>query len=709
MGLIFDAYGSHLQRQEAKGHESDRRIAEKLQANQDKTGHLLYGKSTAGYESIRKLADEEKPHILQMPDEVFESEKERAIGDMLAKNPKLKINQKSVQKEIRKEIAKKYGVKEIRTRSDYRAAKKKLVKKAGSQAASMRSRVKIYAHAADGGARLLKEQGGAHDKDIGTEALEALDRNTGRLRRRAAEAAFTPQSSLRVRKLSKLEKKKGRLEEQHRENIMKEFFNNVHKDEDAAIQGLGLSRKPQAYRSYREARISKFSKENKKIIQREMQKKRNRLQYRMAAAGNGSSEAARLGRRALFSRTSFSARTKAAAKKLFAAAASTVLFICAVSFAICIICLAGMVFFMVFGSSASTSSWTNMTAIVNDFTQKETSFVVSILNSKNPSSAGIDEYEWYVIVDGTETEVMSETDILDIWKGIGQADQNKLMAFISTMQTDATQENAEWLIDAVLAKMYSLSIEVEEREEDIPGCGCGCQDSPPSACTCGAACAGAGDTETTYVQVTKFYINNLDAAIEQLYSQYAATEDKKQELESFYAVYQATRGGQTSLGNPLYYHWHSGTYSVRPSSYSGWRFLDRGDGNGYTVELHKGLDIPAWEGAGLFMPFDGTVQETGYDDARGNYVIMLNESGNTKVTYKHMATIMAAQGDVKGRATRVGSAGNTGDSTGAHLHIDIQLKDDSGHWAYVNPLFAVTDELPYKNSYGEGAAEDEME
>lgn len=657
MGLIFDAYGSHLQRRQVNGYESNRKIAEKLKVNQGKTERLLYGK--------------------------------------------------------RNSAAKKRSVKKNRTKSDYRAAKKKLIKKADSQTASMRRRTKIYAEVADGGKRILKEPGGAQDKDMGTEALSHIDHSARQLRRRAAEAVFTPQSSLQAKKLSKLERKKGKLEQKRNDNLMKEFFNNVHKDEGAAMQGLGLSKKPQVYRSCKEASISKFSEDNKKIIQREMQKKRNRLQYRMAAAGNGASDAAKAGRKALFSKTSLTARTKAAAKetfkKILAAASSTLIVLAIAVIVICALYLAGMVFVAAFSNSTSTSSWVNMTAIINDFTQKETSFVVPILNSKNPSRTDIrmDEYEWYVIVDGTETEVTSETDILDTWKSLGQADQNKLMAFISTLQIDATQENAQWLIDAVLEKMYSLSIEVDEREEDIPGCDCGCQDTPATPCFC-PNCAGTGDTEITYVQVTKFYINNLDDVIEQLYSQYA-TEEKKEELKSFYTVYQATRGGQTSLGSPLYYHWYTGAYSVRPSSYSGWRFLDRGDGNGYTVEPHEGLDIPAWVGAGLFMPFDGTIQETGYDDARGNYVIMLNESGNTKVTYKHMSTIMTEQGEVKGRATRVGSAGNTGDSTGAHLHIDIQMKDEHGNWTYINPLFACTDELPYKRSYGEGAAEDEME
>lgn len=700
-----------------KIYESDRRISEKLAANQNKTGKLLYGKSTDAYDEKTKWRSNPeltKPDIMQMPDEVFARERAQVINDMLEKNPALNLNKKSVQKEIKSAIAQKYGVKEIRTESNYREAKRKLVKKAGSQTADMRRRVKRYDEAASSASRFLKEQGGAHDKDMGTETLEKLERNTGQLRRRAAEAAFTPHSSLQAKKLSRLEREKGKLEADRRKNIMKEFFHNVHKDEDAVMHGLGLSERPQYYRSEERARIAKFSEDNKKIIQKEMQKKRNRLQYRMAAAGNGASDAALLGRKALFSQTSFSARAKAAikeaAKKLLAGAATILLVIAIVVFFIFILCLAGMAFFMIISNSTSTSSWVGMTAIVNDFTQKETSFVSPILDSQNPSRAeGVDEYEWYVIVDGTETEVSSEIDVLDTWKSIGQADQNKLMAFISTLQTDATQENAEWLIDAVLEKMYSLSIEVEEREEDIPGCDCGCQDSPPSTCDCGAGCAGAGDTVTTYVQVTKFYINNLDAVIEQLYNQYAATEEKKEELKSFYKVYQTTRGGQTSLGNPLYYHWYSGSYSYRPSSYSGWRFLDRGDGNGYTVELHKGLDIPAWMGAGLFMPFDGTVQETGYDDVRGNYVIMLNESGNTKVTYKHMATIMTAQGEAKARATRVGSVGNTGDSTGAHLHIDIQLKDENGNWTYVNPLFAITDEFPYKNSYGEGTEEDETE
>jgi hypothetical protein len=400
--------------------------------------------------------------------------------------------------------------------------------------------------------------------------------------------------------------------------------------------------------------------------------------------------------------TSILTRVKNGGKNLFAKLLTGCLltFLTGIALMACLIMLGGLLFANILSNSSETTSWINMTDLTTDFTKKETDFVPYILDSKEPSRTDvtIDDYEWYVIdAAGNETEVESEVAILDKWNEIGQADQNKYIAFICTLHTDATLENSQYIIDDIISKMYDLSIDVEERVTETDGCGCGCQSSPPAECSC-SDCSGGGGTETKYVQVTKFRINSLDDVVDELYSEYV-TPEKKEQLMSFYKTYQVTRGGNASLGNPVYYHWYTG--STPPSSYNGWRFIDKGDGNGYIVEEHRGLDIPAYSGCSIYMPFDGIIQETGYDDSRGNYVILLSNEGNTRVTYMHMSYVFVGTGDEKKRAYTVGSVGSTGDSTGPHLHVNVEVKDEAGNWVYVNPLFALTEERVYKNSYGE--------
>ena len=89
-------------------------------------------------------------------------------------------------------------------------------------------------------------------------------------------------------------------------------------------------------------------------------------------------------------------------------------------------------------------------------------------------------------------------------------------------------------------------------------------------------------------------------------------------------------------------------------------------------KMHKGLDISNRIGTPIWAPARGTVTFAGLDGAYGNSMVI--DHGNNIVTrYAHMQRIMVKVGDYVQRGDVIGMLGNTGRSTGPHLHYEINV------------------------------------
>jgi len=67
---------------------------------------------------------------------------------------------------------------------------------------------------------------------------------------------------------------------------------------------------------------------------------------------------------------------------------------------------------------------------------------------------------------------------------------------------------------------------------------------------------------------------------------------------------------------------------------------------------------------------EGRVADTGYNAVFGNYVIIQHTDGYQSL-YAHLDTILVRKGATVDQGTIVGRSGNTGQSTGPHLHFSI--------------------------------------
>jgi len=99
------------------------------------------------------------------------------------------------------------------------------------------------------------------------------------------------------------------------------------------------------------------------------------------------------------------------------------------------------------------------------------------------------------------------------------------------------------------------------------------------------------------------------------------------------------------------------------------------------MSFHTGIDLRADIGTTIVAALDGVVSVTSENRIYGRYIIMSHVNGY-KTLYAHLNTFSVKQGDRVARGRKIGESGNTGYSTGPHLHFSIYDKNNK----LVNPL-----------------------
>ncbi len=109
----------------------------------------------------------------------------------------------------------------------------------------------------------------------------------------------------------------------------------------------------------------------------------------------------------------------------------------------------------------------------------------------------------------------------------------------------------------------------------------------------------------------------------------------------------------------------------------------------YTSGTHNGVDFRATVGTPVKNVLDGTVSGTGNTDAYpgcysfGKWVLVRHDNGLSTI-YGHLSVISVSQGQRLSTGEIVGYSGNTGYSTGPHLHITVYATQGVRVEKYVN-------------------------
>lgn len=89
-------------------------------------------------------------------------------------------------------------------------------------------------------------------------------------------------------------------------------------------------------------------------------------------------------------------------------------------------------------------------------------------------------------------------------------------------------------------------------------------------------------------------------------------------------------------------------------------------------KMHEGIDIAGKIGDPIYSALDGKVIYAGWESGYG-MVIKLSHSGNIQTIYGHCSSLNVKAGDSVKKGQVIGKVGNTGNSTGPHLHFEVRV------------------------------------
>ena len=142
-----------------------------------------------------------------------------------------------------------------------------------------------------------------------------------------------------------------------------------------------------------------------------------------------------------------------------------------------------------------------------------------------------------------------------------------------------------------------------------------------------------------------------------------------------HSILMQSLGARQFVGNPFASNW-----LPHVSSRYGYRIHPIHGGK----QFHAGIDIALPTGTEILAGFDGTVTSVGYDtDGWGNFVVIDNGEG-IQALYAHCHTVLVSTGQHVSEGDVIATVGNTGASTGPHLHLEVIR-----HGRRLNPLFFV--------------------
>lgn len=125
--------------------------------------------------------------------------------------------------------------------------------------------------------------------------------------------------------------------------------------------------------------------------------------------------------------------------------------------------------------------------------------------------------------------------------------------------------------------------------------------------------------------------------------------------------------------------------------------------------MHDGIDFTAPTGTKIFSAGDGVIEKTKKQRTGYGNMIVVNHGFGYKTLYAHLSKIKVKEGEKVSRGTVLGLVGNTGISTGPHLHFEVQKNGRK-----INPINFFSqdltpeqyDEMIYKSSHEGGQSMD---
>lgn len=110
-----------------------------------------------------------------------------------------------------------------------------------------------------------------------------------------------------------------------------------------------------------------------------------------------------------------------------------------------------------------------------------------------------------------------------------------------------------------------------------------------------------------------------------------------------------------------------------------------------TRKMHNGIDLKA-RYENVYSVMDGIVSATGWDSKGGGNYIKVKHFNRFETSYLHLSELYYRTGEKVKAGFIIGKSGNTGNSTGPHLHFSVKEFGES-----INPLNFLNDLIKANN------------
>ena len=277
------------------------------------------------------------------------------------------------------------------------------------------------------------------------------------------------------------------------------------------------------------------------------------------------------------------------------------------------------------------------------------------------------EMELQKEIDSIETDYPDYDEYRYNLDAIGH-DPFALISYLSAVHTEFTAADVQGEVESLFDEMYELTLNpvTETRTRTVTKTGTRPVIDPVTGEETGE------EEEYEYEEEEEYTVTILEITLTAKDLNLIAAGYMNSEQKEIYALYNETHGLTQQFYTPLNLYWYNYV-----SSYYGYRI------NPVTgaEQFHRGVDIAVPTGTGVLAAMDGTVTTAAYDSYYGNYIVIEDSNGYC-TKYAHMDTLSVSAGQAVKHGDSIGTTGNTGSSTGSHLHIECLYNGE-----YYNPLF----------------------
>ena len=275
------------------------------------------------------------------------------------------------------------------------------------------------------------------------------------------------------------------------------------------------------------------------------------------------------------------------------------------------------------------------------------------------------EMELQKEIDSIETDYPDYDEYRYNLDAIGH-DPFALISYLSAVHTEFTAADVQSEIESLFDEMYELALNptTETRTRTVTRTGTRTATDPETG--------EETEEEYEYEEEEEYTVTILEVTLTAKDLNIVVAGRMNSEQKDIYALYNETHGLTQQFYTPLNLYWYNYV-----SSYYGYRI------NPVTgaEQFHRGVDIAVQTGTEVLAAMDGTVTTAAYDSHYGNYIVIEDDKGYC-TKYAHMDTLSVSAGQSVKHGDTIGTTGNTGSSTGSHLHIECLYNGE-----YYNPLF----------------------